>query len=180
MTMNDGNRNTLQFDYSPTARYSVGYAFEHWRKDDFNLHAVTLNILAKRWNNPDSQGNFYILSGIGVTEDSDGDLSPAGYTGIQADWEDRRVFVSYENHVMAGDNDAGQTFFMQSARVGFAPYVGEYGDLHTWLMLEIQHDPEDDDNVTATPLVRLFKGDTLGEFGISTSGDVLFNIMKTF
>lgn len=64
---------------------------------------------------------------------------------------------------------------MQSARVGVAPYVGDYGDLHTWLMLEVEHNPEADDKFTLTPLVRLFKDVHLVEAGMGDDGSVLFN-----
>lgn len=98
MTMNDGDANTLHLHYSPTANYSVGYKFEHWRDRDFNLNAVQLNNLIKRWNKKDSQANLYLKSGIGIADQrgtSDTDI--AGYTGLSTDWENRRYFAQYEN-----------------------------------------------------------------------------------
>ena len=64
---------------------------------------------------------------------------------------------------------------MQSARVGWAPYEGDYGDLHTWLMLEVSHLPENKDNFEITPMVRLFKDVHLLEAGMNTKGEILFN-----
>ena len=69
---------------------------------------------------------------------------------------------------------------MQSARVGIAPYIGDYGDLHTWLMLQVDHVPESDEQITVTPLVRLFKDVHLLEAGMSNQGDVLFNYILRF
>ena len=43
-------------------------------------------------------------------------------------------------------------------RIGWAPYEGSYGELHTWLMLQVEHLPENDDTTIITPLLRLFKG----------------------
>jgi hypothetical protein len=123
-----------------------------------------------------------LQSGAGIaysdTGDFDDEIQPAIFTGILADWENRRIFTSYENRVTdAGDIDH---HFMQAARVGIAPYIGEYGDLHTWLMLEIEHHPTSDDKITLTPLVRLFKGTNLVEAGMSNHGELLFNWMHQF
>ena len=71
-------------------------------------------------------------------------------------------------------------FFLQSARLGIAPYIGDYGDLHTWLMVELWHIPDNDDQFTLTPLVRFFKDVHLVEVGISTDGDLLFNWIIRF
>ena len=69
---------------------------------------------------------------------------------------------------------------MQSARVGVAPYIGEFNDLHTWLMVEVGHYPEAENKVTVTPMVRFFKNTHLIEAGISNQGDLLFNWMIQF
>lgn len=182
MIMNNGQANSAHIHYSPTARMSVGVRSEYRREGDYYLNAVQMNNLLKRWNKKDSQANFYLKSGIGIAYsdagDFDGETDAAGFTGIALDWEDRRFFTSYENrYIEAGDIDDG---YMQSGRVGFAPYIGDYGDLHTWFMLEIEHDPEAKEKVSVTPLVRLFKGSHLMEAGVSNQGDVLFNYIKRF
>ena len=177
MLMNNGDMNSLHIHYSPSAKYSVGVRSAYHRDDDYWHNTLQVNNLLKRWNNKDSQANIYLKSGVGVAysdaEEFDGKTEPALFTGIASDWEDRRFFISYENrYIEAGDID---DHFMQSARVGVAPYIGDYGDLHTWLMLEFEHEPEANDNFTVTPLVRLFKGVHLMEAGISNHGGVLFN-----
>lgn len=182
MQNNNADMHSLHLHYSPTAKYSVGYKAEYWRKEDWQLHAVQLNYLAKRWNAPQSQANFYIKSGLGVAysdyQTFDGKTEPAAFTGIALDWEDRRWFTSYENRLnYAGDIDKS---FRQKARVGVAPYIGDYGDLHTWLMLEVEHQPEAEQEITVTPLVRLFKGEYLAEAGVSSEGDVLLNWIIRF
>ncbi len=177
MTINDGDTNSLHLHYSPTAKMSLGYKFEYWRDNEMTINAVQMNNLLKRWNKRDSQANLYLKSGVGVAYsdygDFDGETDVAAFTGIAADWEDRRRFISYENrYTEAGDID---DFFMQSARVGWAPYEGDYGDLHTWLMLQVEHKPEGDDHYTVTPLVRLFKDVHLVEVGMNNRGELLFN-----
>jgi hypothetical protein len=177
MFQNDGDVNSAHIHYSPTAKMSVGYKSEYWRDDEFTINAVQMNNLIKRWNKKNSQANFYLRSGLGVASSMQGNFTdknePAAFTGIATDWEDRRLFISYANrYTQAGDIHDG---FHQSARVGVTPYIGDYGDLHTWMMLEVQHDPEGDDTYTVTPLLRFFKGVNLIETGISNHGDVMFN-----
>jgi len=182
MTMNDGDKNSAHIHYSPTAKTSVGYKFEYWRDKEFTLNAVQMNNLLKRWNQKHSQANLYLKSGLGIAYSDDGDFdgetSAAGFTGIAADWENRRFFTSYENrYTEAGEID---DFYQQSARVGFAPYEGDYGDLHTWLMLQVEHMPEADNNFTVTPIVRLFKDVHLLEAGMNNRGEVLFNYVLRY
>ncbi len=177
MAMNDGSVNTLHVHYSPTARYSLGYKFEYWRDRDFSLNAVQYNHLVQRWNKPESQANVYLKSGLGIATGlagtQDGETNAAAFVGIAMDWEDRRFFVSYENrYTEAGKIDA---FFQQSARLGWAPYEGDYGDLHTWLMVQVEHMPEGEHNITVTPLIRLFKDVHLLEAGLNNRGELLFN-----
>lgn len=182
MLKHNHERSSLHQHYSPTAKYSVGYKFEYWRDKDFALNALQLNNLLKRWNGPASQANLYLKSGIGVAYSNDGQFSnktePAGFTGLSADWEDRRYFVSYSNrYTEAGEIDS---FYMQSGRVGIAPYVGDYGDLHTWLMLDVQHSTQGNDDLTFTPMVRFFKSVHMVEAGVTDDGDVMFNYTIRF
>ena len=177
MTMNDGDKNSVHVHYSPTAKTSIGYKFEYWPDKELNLHALQINKLLKRWNKTESQANFYIKSGIGVAYSDlgifDSKSGASGFTGIAVDWEDRRRFISYENRFT--DINGIDDFFQQSARVGWAPYQGDYGDLHTWLMLQLEHMPENADEHTVTPLVRFFKDVHLLEVGADLSGKVMFN-----
>ncbi|MDI1227327.1 MAG: hypothetical protein PSY14_06565 [bacterium] len=178
MANNDMFENTLSAMYSPKATYSIGPFISHYRDTDGELAGMQFNWLAKRWNNPDSQGNLYFLSGLGIAND-DGDARAGGYAGIEADWEDRRYYLSYENRYTAAGEGVKQEF-QQRSRIGIAPYVAEAGSLHSWLMLQVDHNPEDRDTWTVTPLLRVFKGDYLAEAGISDSGRFLFNIAITY
>ena len=174
---NNGDAHSLLFHYSPSAKYSLGLRSEYRRDSEFSLTSLQLNNLIHRWNKKDSQANLYLKSGIGYADRNSSrlndDSSLAAYSGIAMDWETRRYFTSYENrYVEAGSIS---DFFVQKIRVGFAPYVADYNALHTWFMLELEHEPEDSDTFTATPLVRFFKDVHLIEAGISSDNDVLFN-----
>jgi len=182
MQTNDTNSNNLHVHYSPTAKYSVGYKGEYHRDEQWQFHGMQLNYLAKRINKPKSQANFYLKSAVGAAYSDYGQLNSeteaAGFAGIAMDWETRRYFTSYENRLTyAGDIEKS---FAQKARVGIAPYIGDYGDLHTWLMLEVDHSPKRDDEVVYTPMVRFFKGVYLFEAGVSSNEDILFNAIIRF
>ena len=177
MTMHDKDSNSSHIHYSPSAKYSVGWRHEYLRGPKAHADTIQLNNLLKRWNKPKEQANLYLKSGIGIAYGSD-DIDPAAFTGIAADWETRRLFISYENRAFwAGDTDK---FVRHKARVGVAPYVGDYGDLHTWLMLEADYDAGRKDSFSVTPLVRLFKGSTMVEAGYNFDNAIQFNFVQRF
>lgn len=180
MQMNDGDSHSLHVHYSPSATYSIGYRGQYMREGEYMLNSVQHNLLMKRWNTEDLQANLYLKSGAGLASQRQNKNKDtlALYSGIAADWETRRWFTSYENRgLLAGDIDHG---FMQKARLGIAPYVAEYGALHTWFMVEVEHDPKSNETLTITPLIRFFKGPALLEAGLSNHNDVLFNAVYRF
>ena len=160
--------------YTPHRLFSAGYRYEYFREDAWHYHAVQLNALAKRWNRPEAQANFYILSDIGgaysLKKDSGHYATAAFSTGAALDWENRRYFTSYENRLLYAGNLTKT--FIQKARIGVAPYVAEYGNLHTWLMAEVRHHTSSRDPWTVTPLVRFFKGPVMAEIGWTVGGSV--------
>lgn len=177
MQMNDHSKHSVMASYSPTAQYAVGLRSEYMREDEDWVHTATYNRLLKRWNGADSQGNLFLQTGLGVAEHR-GEIDPAASLGLEADWETRRIYFSYENrYLYAGDVEQS---FSHKARAGFAPYVGDYDDIHTWLMVQIDHHPTERDNVMVTPFVRLFTQEVLGEIGISNKKDVMFNVTFQF
>ena len=163
MQRNNGDFSSLHAHYSPTFQDSIGiYAEDNWSAD-WRFAGVQYNRLVKRWNAKHSQGNLYFKAGAGGAESyTEGDTELAGFVGVAADWETRRWFVSYEarGYDLGFDQDA-----RQAARIGVAPYIGDYGDLHTWLMLQVDNQAEADTPTTITPLVRLFYGVQMLEIG---------------
>ncbi len=180
MQMNDVDKNSLHLHYSPTAKYSIGYRGEYWREDKWQLHALQFNYLAKRWNAKKSQANLYFKTGLGTTTDQANDTDTAAFAGLAYDWEDRRYFFSYENRFYQTKSENLSDFSMHSARVGIAPYIGQYGDLHTWLMLQVDRHSEKQDKTLITPLVRFFKNQYLVEVGVSEDRDFMFNLILRF
>jgi hypothetical protein len=156
--------------YTPSPTMSLGLKTEINRDSDFVIYSVHPTVLAKRWFGADYQGNLYFHGGVGLASGINNNPESdhmAIYGGVMADWETRTLFVGYRNRYLEAGEHTSQ--FMQAFRAGFAPYKGDSGDLHTWLMLEIDHRPSDPDSITATPLVRFFKGPLLVEAGYNLS-----------
>lgn len=178
MQENDETGYTLSLDYTFSPKYALGLYAKKERGDmDFTTVGPQLNTLIKRWNMLEGQGNIFNMTGVGVSL-MDGNTEPSAWTGLLADYETRRIFTSYEARVMyAGDFE---TSFWQRARVGVAPYLANYDDLNTWLMLQVDHHPTKQDTFVATPLLRFFYQTTLVEVGYSSNDRAMFNWVLQF
>ena len=163
MQENNGMYSSLHTHYSPTATDSIGlYVEQNWDMDT-TFTGLQYNRLVRRWNAPQSQGNLYLKLGAGLVDPfSGGGAEAASFAGIAADWETRRWFVSYDGRARDFGPDESVS---HAARLGVAPYVAEFGELHTWAMLQIENNPEADEPLTFTPLLRFFKGPFLLEAG---------------
>lgn len=163
MQRNNGDRSAAHLHYSPTASDSIGLYIERNWAEDVTFTGLQYNRLVKRWNGKGSQANLYAKFGVGHADpfvSSDAKLS--GFTRFAADWETRRWFTSYE---LSATDFAGNKSVRHSGRVGVAPYIGDYGDLHTWFMVQVDNQAEAHTPVTTTPLVRFFKGVQMVELG---------------
>ena len=174
-----GDAFMLRNSYTITPTFGLGVQNEYDREGDYQMHSVVMLNRLWRGNYPDAQANLFLESGVGYARaDGGSDESAAAFTGILADWENRRLYTEYSNrYIHAGDVN---TEFTQRGRVGVAPYLGEAGDLHTWLIMQVDHHPARDDNFTVTPVVRFLKGSTMVEAGINENGEGLFHLMHAF
>ncbi|MEO1028291.1 MAG: hypothetical protein AAFX02_04465 [Pseudomonadota bacterium] len=173
---------SLWVHYTLTPQWSVGVRSEWDRQQDFVFNGVQATYLAKRWFGENYQANIYGIAGLGVATgngDNTSGTDASGFIGAIADWETRRWFTQYQvRYLEAGD--VGDNF-AQSARIGWAPYEGDTGDLHTWLMIEVDHRPNNPDEVGVTPMVRFFRGTALLELGWSlTDNQPLINFTYRF
>jgi hypothetical protein len=174
LQFNDGGSNSLWVHASPDARYSVGYFGQYDRTDEWTQHSIRATRLIKRWNAKASQANIYAYGGLGLVNFKDADNSEgAGHIGLSADWETRSLFVMGEaKAAQLGDKQEVEYL----GRLGFAPYEGDYGDLHLWLMLQGQHKPTAEETFVTTPMARLFWDVNLVEVGWQVETEtVMFN-----
>ena len=186
-TFNEATRNAALVHYTLDTDTALGLRVEDRGYDDHVFVGFQANRLLKRWNAPDSQANLYLKAGAGLARGrfnvaSEDQARAAGFAEIAADWEDRRLFVSGAVRAYAAEGVARTE---QSARLGVAPYVAEFGAIHTWAMVQIDHRPQAPtaggaEAFTVTPLVRLFKGPVLLEAGYSTNDEPLFHLTYRF
>lgn len=165
-----------------TPNFAIGWHDEWDVESDWQFHGPMVAGLAKRWNMPDAQANIFWMAGAGVAYDDaesiGGDAQPAAYVGIEADWENRRFYTLYQARAFWAE-DIDSTF-TQRLRLGVAPYIAEAGALHTWAILQIDHEPEDDNPISISPVLRLFQDTTLFEAGVSLDGDAFASVMFYF
>ena len=168
--------------YTMNYNLSVGARYEWQRGSDTRVTAIQPTFLAKRWFGRDYQANLYFSGGMGTAERERVDIEnseTAKFVSVMADWETRSLFVSYEGRRMHLGQLGNQT--MHAARVGWAPYEGDTGALHTWLMLEVDRREHLDEGTSVTPLLRFFKGSALLEVGYNlTDPSPLFNFTYRF
>lgn len=178
----DRQSTTGLIHYTPDASYSIGARIEWNHRDDVLFTGAQATWLAKRWFGEDHQANLYLWGAAGLAQgigDNPSDANFGAQAGVMADWETRRLFVSYR--ASAQDFGSLDKSAMQAARVGFAPYEGDTGDLHTWLMVEVDNRPDNREPWGVTPLVRFFYGSALFEAGWSVTDDrPLLNLQYRF
>ncbi len=131
-----------------------------------------INTLVKRWNFSDGQANIFNMSGAGISRKGN-DNGLAAWTGFLLDYETRRIFISYEPKLMVAEGEGATVW--QRGRAGFAPYLANYEDLNTWLMVQVDHHPHKEDTMVVTPLTRFYYKTVLVEAGYSSNDKVMFN-----
>lgn len=155
MLITDNMKDSVYYHYSPTYKYSVGIETVKDLIFDQEYSYLRFTYLMNRKNTRHSQRNLYFQSGI----------SSKGrdnvFYGIHGDWETRRVFTGFGFKEVKNTTQDYQDYFLQA---GIAPYIGEYGDLHTWLMLKSKKNTLTNEWQTY-PVLKFFKGDFLIEFG---------------
>lgn len=164
--------------YSPTARLAYGIQSEYRRHEEAWFNGAIMNWMPYRNNQKSSQTNVYFRTGLGHTY-THGDDGVGGFVGFNADWESRRHLIAYENRYFVDGSDA-KSKFEERFRVGIAPYIVNYEDLQPWFIVQVDHAPEDDEEVTVTPMLRVYKGQFLGEAGISHRGDLYTSVTLQF
>jgi len=151
--------------------------------EQFEFATSQIGWLAKRWNLPEAQGNFYLLGGVGYGKDERRPLDVTEGTmyrlGAQADFETRRIytFVRYVEHRFFEDNKYLSDQF--AAAVGFTPYVGEFDELNSWVIFKLVASNQFEDFIYL-PILRFFYKNFLWEVGQDFDGNSQFNFMVRF
>jgi hypothetical protein len=173
MQENDETGHTLNLDYTFDPHFALGlYSKYEIGGDEFWMAGPQLNALLKRWNLPHGQGNIFAMSGGGLAREGSRD-EPAAWLTLLADYETRRVFFSYEPRFLYAANI--ETSFWQRAYAGFAPYLADYEDLNTWLLIRVDHHPAKPNAFVVTPVIRFFYKTIWLEAGYSSNNHVMVN-----
>ena len=170
MVRSDSLKDRVYYHYSPTYKYSIGMEAvrDKFSKQDYAY--FRFNYLLNRKNTETTQRNLYFQSGL-----SSRGLSNLFYA-IHGDWETRRLFSGFGYTKSESDI---KNYNEQYIQLGVAPYLGDYGDLHTWLMFKTKKDTLDD-KWNTYPALKLFKGDALLEIGYGERSDWDIHFMYRF
>jgi hypothetical protein len=170
MSFSDNIKDSLYYHYSPSYKYSVG--IENIRDKYFNdnYSYVRFTYLLNRKNTENSQRNLYFQSGI----NSEG--FNKSFYGMHGDWETRRLFVGFGlKETKRKIHDYSEQYY----QIGVAPYLGDYGDLHTWIMIKAKENSLEN-KWSTYPVLKFFKGNLLAEFGYSEKTEWDVHLMYRF
>ena len=170
MSFSDNIKDSLYYHYSPSYKYSVGIENIRDKYFDDNYSYVRFTYLLNRKNTENSQRNFYFQSGI----------SSKGFDeffyGMHGDWETRRLFVGFG---LKETKRKIHNYSEQYYQIGVAPYLGDYGDLHTWIMIKAKENSLEN-KWSTYPVLKFFKGNVLMEFGYSKKTEWDVHLMYRF
>ena len=170
MMESNNMQDSAYYHYSPSYKYSVGIQQIKDKYFNSNYSYLRVTYLLNRRNTKNSQRNLYLQSGL-----SSNGLDHYFY-GTHGDWETRSLYAGFGyKKTMMKTLD----YIEQYLQVGVAPYIGEYGDLHTWLMLKSKKN-DLTSNWDTYPVLKFFKGNALVEFGYSDTSNWDIHLMYRF
>lgn len=181
MISNSSDMSQWVFNHSFTSKFSAGANYIRMEGTDAKreYYMGQANFLLKRWNELKSQGNLYLSFGQGMMKKND-DTSNASMVAVEADWESRKYYVAFMHEAFLNHKSSKDHIYMTKLRGGFAPYLADFNELNTWVILELKNISKMSDDIIVTPIVRLFYNNVLMEFGISSKGSSEFNFMVHF
>jgi len=171
-----------QVSYSIRPWFSLGvdYAYDKMEEgaEPRNYVLPRVNFLLKRWNELDSQANIYLFGGAGAVR-AGNETSAAWLGGIEADWETRKYYTSARAQYMDSAEFDPTSYFQ--ARLGIAPYLTKFENLHTWVIAQVQYWPEAfEEKWRVGPVMRFYIENVLWEIGVTSRGTWMFNTMVHF
>lgn len=178
MSYNSAQMNELLLTYSLSSRVATGVMY--LRNSNSEFYIPRINYLVKRWNQDDSQANFYLSAGAGE-EKYNGKLHGAQLGEIVLDWESRKYYTYFDHIYIRRTHDqnsliSGQDYNHSKLRLGFAPFLADYEDLNIWVIAQIdQHNSSS--KYEATQFIRFYRKNVLWEIGAGFDGSFAFNFM---
>lgn len=178
MSYNSQRMNEFLLTYSFSPRFAV--AGTYLRDSNSEFYIPRLNFLVKRWNNHDSQANFYLSAGAG-TEKYGIKTYGAQLGEAVLDWEDRQYYTYIDHIYIRRDNAVNPLIPLgdynhTKLRLGYAPFLAEYDELNIWLVAQFEKH-NDERQINATQFLRFYRKNVLWEIGAGFDGSVAFNFM---
>lgn len=178
MSYNSQKMNELLLTYSFTPRFAVANTYLRDSKSEFYIPRA--NFLLKRWNEPNSQANFYISAGTGL-EKFGSQTSSAHLGEVVLDWESRKYYTYLEHLYIRRSNTANplipiQDYNHTKLRMGFAPFLADYEDLNIWFISQFEKHNEES-QIEAIQFLRFYRKNVLWEIGAGFDGSIAFNFM---
>lgn len=159
--------------YAPTYWFSAGAGYLRLDSDlerrSREIEYVRVNYLVKRWNLDAAQANVFVWGSLGRSEGSGFDGSRlARNAGFQFDYETRRVYAALKSDLW---ESSAFSHRIDTVQLGLAPYAHDYEDLAAWFVVQARRYTGRIYRGTETALLlRLFKGGTWVEAGVTTDG----------
>ena len=178
-----GTMRELQLFYAPRFDYSVGGGHVDFASDvDGHTDHITyarMNYLVHRWNLDAAQGNIFVWGGAGSAESKRfAGMRAAGNAGVQADYETRRIYASLKTDLQRSSQFSNR---VDSLQLGLAPYKHDYTGLATWIVFQARHYTGNlHSGIETAALLRLFKGGTWVEAGVTNQGKLQAMAMFNF
>ena len=178
-----GTMKEIQIFYAPQYNYSVGGGHVELDSDESrksqSITYARLNYLLRRWNLDSAQANIFVWGGAGsATGNTLRGAEFTGNAGAQADFETRRVYASLKTD-WQGASDFSHR--IDTLQLGLAPYKHDYNGLATWVVVQARDYTGGLHSGTEwAALLRLFKGGTWVEAGVTNSGKIQAMTMFNF
>ena len=163
-------KNSSYVHYSPSYKRSIGIEVSEDLAFNTSYGLLRYTQLIIRKNTKKSQANVYFNAALGLNETENFSY------GVQGDWETRKYFLGFQHDQK---KFFGTEFYESYFLAGTVPYVGKYGDLHTWIMFKFRKDSLTKDTNTY-PIFKFFKGNSLLEIGFDNRERLDLHFVQRF
>lgn len=167
---------TMEIKAHKSISKTISFGLHGIEFHDSHMIMAQANTLIKRWNETNAQSNAYLFTGMGIKSNSTKSYI-GGHVGGQIDWETRRYYsqFNYDGFLSNDQNHIIKT------RVGIAPYLTSYENIHAWLIIQWSTHKRGNQNISKIlPVIRLFKKNILVEIGTDFSNQHLMTGMIHF
>ena len=170
MLKQDRRVSSQYYHYSPSYKFSIGLENVNDQGSQEQFSQIRATYLTHRKNTAKSQRNFYVA--IGLSPES----SNHYFYGVHGDWESRRWYSGFS---FLKKRVAGQRRDERYLQFGVAPYLGDYGDFHTWIMVKAKRSGFSQE-WEVYPMLKFYQGDVLLEMGYSRNYQWDVHLMYRF